>query len=589
MKHSRVRAARRAALRKAAQRGFEAADERLPAASGGRALLRKAFPEHWSFLLGELALYSFVVLLLTGVYLTLFFDAEMTQVRYHGPYEPLRGQLMSTAYASTLEISFEVRGGLLIRQIHHWAALLFAGSIGLHMLRIFFTGAFRKPRDVNWLVGMTLFVVALAEGFSGYSLPDDLLSGTGLRIAEGVMLSIPVVGTYLALFVFGGQFPGHEIIERLYPLHILLLPGLLIALVVVHLILVVYLQHTHFSGPGRTNKNVVGHAMVPQFAARSTGLFFMVAGVIGLLAAVAQINPVWDYGPYDPGKVSTAAQPDWYVGFLEGSLRLMPPFETTLFGHTLMWNVLVPAVILPGLMFSLLYAYPFFERWITGGDETPHVCDRPRNRPVRTALGAAGITFYGVLLLAGGNDVIADTFTVSLNGLTWAFRVALVLGPPAAYLLTRRLCLSLQERDAQRVSHGDETSWVRQSVEGTFSADHEQLSPSERYRLVAQRFPGPLEAPEGAGGPRRLRAALSHWYYRDAISPAWRTIGHQRERAHAAVSGAGRGSRQDVSEPRGTRRNESSPRGSRQQGAARRALSGRSGRTGKRIRTPRRR
>ncbi|MBO8193183.1 ubiquinol-cytochrome c reductase cytochrome b subunit [Streptomyces oryzae] len=565
MTHSRARAARRAALRKAAERGFKAADQRLPVAAGGRALLRKAFPEHWSFLLGELALYSFLVLLLTGVFLTLFFDADMTQIRYHGAYRPLRGEPMSVAYASTLKISFEVRGGLLVRQIHHWAALIFVSAIGLHMLRIFFTGAFRKPRDINWVIGLTLFVLALAEGFSGYSLPDDLLSGTGLRIAQGIMLSIPVVGTYVALFAFGGEYPGHEIIDRLYPLHILLIPGLLLALVVAHLLLVVVLQHTHWSGPGRTNKNVVGHAMVPQFAARSTGLFFMVAGVLGILGALAQINPIWNYGPYNTSQVSTAAQPDWYVGFLEGSLRLMPPFETNLFGHTLMWNVLLPAVVLPALLFLLLYAYPFFERWITDDDETPHVCDRPRNRPVRTALGVAGVTFYGVLLLAGGNDVLARTFDVSLNALTWTFRVLLVVGPPLAFLLAKRLCLALQNRDAERVIEGEETSHVRQSVEGTFSADHEPLPQSEKFRLAAQRFPRPPEADARAGRVARLRAALSHWYYKDSPARQWRVVSHQRERARNAVAGLRAEQRTD------------------------RSVSGRSARTGKRTRTLRRR
>ncbi|MBO8187153.1 cytochrome bc1 complex cytochrome b subunit [Streptomyces spirodelae] len=565
MTHSRARATRRAALRKAAERGFEAADRRLPVAVGGKALIRKVFPEHWSFLLGELALYSFLVLLLTGVYLTLFFDADMTQIRYEGAYRPLRGQPMSAAYASTLKISFEVRGGLLVRQVHHWAALVFVSAIGVHMLRIFFTGAFRKPRDINWIVGLTLFVLALAEGFSGYSLPDDLLSGTGLRIAEGIMLSIPVVGTYIVMFVFGGQYPGHEIIDRLYPLHILLIPGLLLALVVLHLLLVVVLQHTHWSGPGRTNKNVVGHALMPQFAARSSGLFFMVAGVLGILGAVAQINPVWNYGPYNPSQVSTAAQPDWYVGFLEGSLRLMPPFETTLFGHTLMWNVLVPAVILPALLFLVLYAYPLFEQWITGGEETPHVCDRPRNRPVRTALGVAGITFYGVLLLAGGNDVLAFTFDISLNRLTWAFRVALVVGPPLAFVLTKRLCLALQNRDAQRVTEGEETSHVRQSVEGTFSADHEPLPQAETFRLTAQRFPHPVETDPSAGRSARLRAALSRWYYQDSPARQWRAVPHHRRRAQTAVSGL---------------------RAEQREG---RTVSDRSARTGKRSRTLRRR
>ncbi|MEU8354190.1 cytochrome b N-terminal domain-containing protein, partial [Streptomyces sp. NPDC048845] len=222
--------------------GFRALDSRLPAAEGG-ALLRKAFPDHWSFLLGEIALYSLVLLVLTGVFLTLFFNPGMSQVPYEGSYEPLRGVPVSEAYASTLRISFDVRGGLLIRQMHHWAALVFVSAIGLHMLRIFFTGAFRKPRELNWVIGLTLFLLAVVEGFCGYSLPDDLLSGTGMRVVQSLLLSIPVVGTYLMFFLFGGEYPGHDIVPRLYVTHILLVPGLLLALVVVHLILVVYLKH----------------------------------------------------------------------------------------------------------------------------------------------------------------------------------------------------------------------------------------------------------------------------------------------------------------------------------------------------------
>ncbi|NUP42750.1 MAG: cytochrome b, partial [Streptomyces sp.] len=311
------------------ERLADAVDARLPVYDGGGKLLRKAFPDHWSFLLGELALYSLLVLVLTGVWLTLFFKPEMREVVYDGPYTPLRGVRMSQAFDSTLHISFDVRGGLLIRQLHHWAALVFVAAIGLHLLRIFFTGAFRRPRELNWVIGVTLFVLALAEGFAGYSLPDDLLSGTGLRIAEGIMLSIPVVGTYIAFFVFGSQYPGHDIIPRLYSLHVLLLPGALIALVTLHLILVFHLKHTQWRGPGRTNANAVGKPLYPQFTASSAGLSLTVFGVLAVLSGVAQINPVWVYGPYRPDQVSTGSQPDWYVGFLEGSLRLVPPWETT--------------------------------------------------------------------------------------------------------------------------------------------------------------------------------------------------------------------------------------------------------------------
>ncbi|MEU9396716.1 cytochrome bc complex cytochrome b subunit [Streptomyces sp. NPDC048324] len=474
------------------ERLADAADARLPILEGGR-LLRKSFPDHWSFLLGELALYSLIVLVLTGVWLTFFFHPEMREVVYAGRYVPLRGVRMSEAFNSTLHISFDVRGGLLVRQMHHWAALVFIAAIGLHMLRIFFTGAFRKPREANWIIGLTLFVIALAEGFAGYSLPDDLLSGTGLRIAQGIMMSIPLVGTYASMFVFGGEFPGHDIVPRLYGMHILLLPGLLIGLLTLHLILVFYLKHTQWRGPGRTNRNVVGKPLFPQFAASSSGLFFTVFGVLALLAGIAQINPVWVYGPYRPDQASTGSQPDWYVGFLEGALRLVPPWETNLFGHTVMWNVLLPAVVLPTLLFLALYLYPFVEQRLTGeGQQEHHLCDRPRERPVRTGLGVAGITYYGVLLLAGGNDVVAQTFRISLNALTWILRVALVLAPVIAFMLTRRLCHALLAAEQERLEEGEETGEVRQNLHGGYESGHRR---PEEFKPGAPRTPLPATDP----------------------------------------------------------------------------------------------
>ncbi|MFJ9582264.1 cytochrome bc complex cytochrome b subunit [Streptomyces acidicola] len=454
---------------------------------GAGGLLRKAFPHHWSFFLGEIALYSLVVLVLTGVYLTFFFKPSMGQVIYDGSYVPLRGVPMSEAFDSTLSISFDIRGGLLIRQTHHWAALVFVAAIGLHLLRIFFTGAFRRPREANWVIGVTLFMLSLAEGFAGYSLPDDLLSGTGLRIAQGIMLSIPVVGTYVSMFAFGGQFPGEEIVPMLYSLHILLLPGALIALVTVHLILVVHLKHTQWRGPGRSNRNAVGKPFFPQFMASSGGLFFTAFGVLTLLGGLAQINPVWVYGPYRPDIASTGSQPDWYVGFLEGALRLVPPWETNVAGHTLMWNVLLPAIVLPGLLFLVLYLYPFAEQRLTGEwHQEHHLCDRPRERPVRTGLGAAGVTFYGVLLLAGGNDVVAATFRISINTLTWVLRIALVVAPVLAFLIARRLCHGLLDAERERLEKGDETGEVRQTLEGGYESGHR---PVDTFRPGAPRTP----------------------------------------------------------------------------------------------------
>ena len=270
-------------------------------AKGGRVLLDKIFPDHWSFMLGEIALYSFVVLMATGVFLALYFVPSASQVIYHGTYAPLRGQRVSEAFESTVNISFGVRGGLLIRQMHHWAADIFVGSIVVHMARIFFTGAFRKPRELNWIIGILMLILAILEGFIGYSLPDDLISGTGLRIGYSIVESIPFVGSYLATFLWGGQFPGNgSIIPRFFIIHVLIIPLVLIGLLSAHLGLLVRQKHTQFKGEGRTENNVVGSPMFPTFMAKTTGFLFMVAGATALLGAFAQINPIWQFGSLRP-------------------------------------------------------------------------------------------------------------------------------------------------------------------------------------------------------------------------------------------------------------------------------------------------
>ncbi|MFI9722179.1 cytochrome bc complex cytochrome b subunit [Streptomyces sp. NPDC052396] len=508
----------RSGARQAVHTGYLALDRRAPVSELARQLLRKAFPDHWSFLLGEIALYSFLLLVLTGSFLTFFFTPAMTEGVYQGRYAPLRGLLVTEAYSSTLHISFDVRGGLLIRQMHHWAALIFVAAAGVHLLRIFFTGAFRRPRELNWMIGVTLFMLALLEGFCGYSLPDDLLSGTGLRTANTIVMSIPVVGTYLSFLLWGASFPGHLIIARLYIIHVLFVPGLLLALIGAHLVMVVYLKHTQWSDQGRTNRNVVGLPMVPQFAIRSTGLCLAVSGVTTVLGALAQINPVWNFGPYRADQASTGAQPDWYVGFLEGALRLMPAWQNTVAGHTLMWNVFLPAVVLPALLFLVLYLYPSLEKWVTGDLMEHHLCDRPRDRPTRTALGVAAVVFYAVLLAAAGNDVAAFIFRVSVESLTWIYRISLVIGPVVAFLVTKRACLALQAHDRRLLAEGEETGLISQNPYGAFSEGSQPLGARQRYRLLVRDIPLPLPDP-GKRAPRRhrLRAALSNWFYRDRV------------------------------------------------------------------------
>ncbi|MDQ3574416.1 MAG: cytochrome b, partial [Actinomycetota bacterium] len=293
-------------------------DDRLGVSRFARTALRKVFPDHWSFMLGELAMYCFVVLVVTGVFLSFFFDASLGEVVYHGKYGPLQGVEMSEAYRSVIELSWDVRAGLVMRQIHHWAALLFVAALITHLCRVFFTGAFRKPRELNWMIGVTLLVLAIANGFTGYSLPDDLLSGTGLHIMYAIVLSIPVLGEWLAALIFGGEFPAHDIIGRLYVMHILLVPAAITGLLGAHLAILWRQKHTQFPGPGRTERNVVGSHLWPTYTARSMALFCLVLAVLAALAGLAQINPVWLYGPFRPASVSTAAQPDWYLGWIEG-------------------------------------------------------------------------------------------------------------------------------------------------------------------------------------------------------------------------------------------------------------------------------
>ncbi|HEX9033668.1 MAG TPA: ubiquinol-cytochrome c reductase cytochrome b subunit, partial [Streptosporangiaceae bacterium] len=429
-------------------------DDRFRGAKGFRTFFRKIFPDHWTFLLGEIALYSFIILLLTGTFLALFFKPSMTEVVYHGTYIKFDGMRMSEAYASTLHISFDVRGGLLMRQIHHWAADLFMAAIFAHMLRIFFTGAYRKPREVNWLIGIVLFNLGLLEGLFGYSLPDDLLSGAGLRITQGVLQSIPIVGTYLSFFLFGGQYPGHDIIPRMYILHVLLIPGLFMALIGAHLFIMFHQKHTQMPGKGRTNKNVVGAPMYPYFMAKTGAFFFFTFAALALASALAQINPIWVYGPYNPLAISAGSQPDFYMGFLEGSLRIMPAWQWVVFGHTFAFNVFVPALVPLGIVMTGALLWPFVEQWITGDKREHHVNDRPRNAPTRTALGMAMVAFYGVLWLEGANDLLAQHFDVSLYTITWIARVAVFVVPVLAYIITKRICLGLQRKDQHLLEHG---------------------------------------------------------------------------------------------------------------------------------------
>ncbi|WP_433725247.1 cytochrome bc1 complex cytochrome b subunit [Nocardia sp. CA-129566] len=475
----------------------DAADERYRAAAFVKRSINKVFPTHWSFLLGEIALYSFIILLLSGVYLTLFFEPSMTEVVYDGAYQPLRGVQMSAAYRSALDISFDVRGGLFVRQVHHWAALLFTASMIVHMFRIFFTGAFRKPREATWLIGVTLLILAMFEGFFGYSLPDDLLSGTGLRAAfSGITMSIPVIGTWLHWLMFGGDFPGTVIIPRMYITHVLLFPGIMLALIAAHIGLVWYQKHTQFPGPARTERNVVGARIVPVFSLDQGAFFMFTLGTVALLGGVLQINPIWNLGPYNPSQVSAGSQPDFYMMWTDGLVRLMPPWEIYIGGYT------VPAVfwvaVIMGLVFAMLYVYPWIEKRLSGDTAHHNLLQRPRDVPVRTGIGAMAIAFYLVLTLACVNDIIALKFNISLNTTTWIFRIGLLTAPPIAYYLAYRFCIGLQRSDRAVLEHGIETGVIKRLPHGEYIEVHQSLGPVDEHG-----HPVPLPY-QGAVVPKKM-------------------------------------------------------------------------------------
>lgn len=453
------------------QRWVESITGRLGAGHGVSKALRKVFPSHFSFLWGELALYSLLVLIITGVFLTFLFDGSQDLVTYDGSYAPLHGQEVSAAYDSVLRTSFDVRGGLLIRQTHHWAALVFVAAFILHLGRVFFTGAFRRPRDVNWVVGCTLLILALGAGFSGYSLPDDLLSGTGLRIMNGILLSIPFVGERLAFGIFGGEWPGEGIISRLYPVHILVIPALIVGLLGAHLAMVWRQKHTQFDGPGRSESNVVGEPVWPGFAMKSIGLMFLTASAIVAMGALVTVNPIWVYGPYAPAAATSFAQPDWYIGFLEGAVRLFPDWEPRI-GRYSIPNPFFSGVLIPGVIFGVLYAVPFLERRFSGDDAEHHLLDRPRDAPRRTALGVAGLSFMVLLFIGGAQDVVAETIDVSVGHVTAALQIALIVVPVVAGLVTARVCRALQARPApERTERA--TMVARDSAGGYEEVDHD--------------------------------------------------------------------------------------------------------------------
>lgn len=442
-------------------------DDRLGTAHFMKHALRKAFPDHWSFMLGEINLYCFLVLLATGTFLALNFDPSPATVTYHGVYRLLDGTTMSAAYASALHLSFVVNAGLLIRQIHHWAAVVFIAGIVVHMGRVFFTAAFRNPRELNWLIGVALFILAIGEGFTGYSLPDDLLSGIGLRIADSVLLAVPFVGTWLSSLLLGGAFPGPQMLQRLFTVHVFLLPAIIAAAIGAHLAIVWRQKHTQFRGPGRTEGNVVGSPLFPNYAAKSAALGFGTVGILAALGALVQINPIWLYGPYVPYRAASPAQPDWYVGWLDGALRISWPWSLHLWGH-LVPSPFFPGLLLPLVLFVILFGWPFIERALTKDRGAHHLLDRPRDVPWRTAFGIALFVLALGLTLAGSDDVQARYLHVSIETLTNVYRWFCIVAPFVAFGIAYAFTNDMRTRGGV---HRAPRTRLRRNADGGFDEE----------------------------------------------------------------------------------------------------------------------
>jgi ubiquinol-cytochrome c reductase cytochrome b subunit len=429
---------------------FDEVDGRFGSSHFLQEAFDKIFPDHWSFMVGEIAMWSLVVLIITGVYLALFYIPSGQEVVYHGSYLPLDGQKVTLAYQSVLNISFDVRGGLVMRQMHHWAAIVFLAALLFHMCRVFFTGAFRRPREINWIIGFTLLMVSVFEGFTGYSLPDDLLSGTGLRVVFSIMISIPLVGTWIGFDLLGSQWPGTQLLNRLFIVHEFLFPALIVGLLSAHLAILWRQKHTDFPGPGKTETNIRGSRFFPQYMLKGGALMMIIFGVIGALGGLVQINPIWLYGPYNPFSVSEGSQPDIYAGWLDGLVRLWPHWEFRSWGHEIA-NPFFPGVLVVGIISTIAAMYPVIDRKMYK-DYRPHnLLDRPRDKPGRTAIGAAGLAFISVATIASADDLLANDFHISYERMLEICQALVILGPIIAAFTAYKACKALQRRDSHPI------------------------------------------------------------------------------------------------------------------------------------------
>jgi cytochrome b-561 len=434
-------------------------DERLDL-DDASSFLGKAFPAEDSFLLGEVALFSFVVLGLTGIFLGFFYEPSTTEATYEGSVAGFQGEELPAAFMSVLQITYDVPFGMFIRRVHHWAAHLFVASLGLHMLRVYFTGAYRNPRELNWVVGVGLAILAMAAAYTGYSLPFDEFAATATGIGYNMAKSIPLIGGALSKIVFGGEFPSSATIPRLYFLHVLVIPLLLAGGLALHMLILIRQKHTEASRSGDVkpassrseipaetaadggaeptvdrddDSVVVGLPAFPNQAAVSAVVFFLTLATLSILAGLLPVHNVAEYGPNNPASTPAIIMPDWFLMWLYGFLKLWPTWLSFSVGPVHFSTEFLGGIVVPGLVFLVVFAWPFIDR-----SEPIHFTTDPLDRPWQTGVGVAGVTFIMIASIAGMNNLLADAIGVSTNVLNPVLTLALVAVPLAAFGIVYR-------------------------------------------------------------------------------------------------------------------------------------------------------
>lgn len=414
---------------------FQWFDERLELKKFSDKFLTKAFPTHPTFLLGEIALFSFITLVVTGIFLGLFYEPSIRKVS-------LFGAMVPAAYASTVRIDL-LPLGMVIRRIHHWSAMIMIAAILTHLARIYFTSAYRKPRELNWLIGLVLLAMTMGAAFTGYLLPYSQFSVTATSIAYYISKSVPWIGGWISRLLFAGEFPADATVPRFFFLHVMLIPVALLGLVGLHLLILVKQKHTE---PAVNKKRkgasdgsrLIGIPVWPEQTFISLSLCFFLLFVVVMMATYVPLNPIETYGPPSPG--TPLMRPDWYFLPIYGFLKLVPGDLSLTVAHAKITPETVGGVLFPGLLGLILAAIPFLDRV----SEPQNYLVNPLHRPLMTSLGIAGGTFLCMTTLAGYIDVLhiapasMAIYTILVTIAVWAI----------SYLLLR-----LYNREGKKGNH----------------------------------------------------------------------------------------------------------------------------------------